>query len=418
MAGYEIRSFHLNIDEGDSAVHYRSQTNAASNISTVEHAVLIDGGLRSSGQAAIAGFFKAIENSTELQPSQNRTLQQMDAIVVTHWDQDHVAGLEGIFSVDLVGKLGKVLDHYSANGNIPSNTQLQKIINKGVPVELMSDYILFSNDLYPRTQLWCPYWDVDDSLTRPRPAAVPSKNLGLFEKGTGNYFIRLEVTAGADEDSRTVKIPILKLEFSGQELIGRDLFDGDEVIKAEDARSPKDIAVKLNQRQKPAMVCIAADFGTCDPGGALVRYRMSWVDDSQGEDLTLLKLKPTSATPISSSDRCCFLQNALDEMIQPQSVNGPTTPNNQASVACMIIWPLEGQPLPRISHYFAGDIGAREFKGTATVPNDIEERILRWSTVPAQNNSRVQVAVESMKLSHHGSCYFVCSTCLRLSTSH
>lgn len=408
MANWEIRSFHLNIDEGDSAVHFRCWKDANSDLLTVQDAVLIDGGLKQAGLTTISKFFcEALPNSNELVPSPSRTLSQMDAIVVTHWDQDHVAGLEGLFEEDLSDKLERYLRKFGRKKEkVPSARTLQRDLDRnGVPEELRSIYSVFDSQNRPETQLWSPYWKVCESKTTPQPKATPSRLLDRWTPVSRNHhelsYVRIKISIDHNLDDYTVKIPILKLEHQGRSLIGRDLFTGNCIITAEDAKSPASIAAQL---KVPAMVCIAADFGSCDPEGDDRRATMAW---KTNEDLTEIQLEKASnaSTPTSLQGPASFFNVSYHDSppLGSLSVNGPTTANNQASVAAMIIWPGKNKT-PRISHYFAGDIGSREFVEGRPVPNDIEERILRWSTVPKSStgNTRLPVTVESMKLSHHG----------------
>lgn len=367
-------------------MHYRLVQYAddqESNI--VDRAVMVDGGLGATGTEAVQGFLKQICTSDQIQCQSSRKQNQMDAFVVTHWDKDHVAGLENTFKEDLEHKFEVWLDGYLKKNKKKdiNSMHIQKLINQEIPEELYSSYVLYGEDGLPLTHLWCPYWDVRESKTSPTPEAIPSRKLDKWSK-FGSCFVRLRVEADAlFSGTYTVCIPILRIPYAGRDLLGRDLWDGSLVMTPQMATSPRVVAASL---KKPALFCVAADFGTCDPDGEPDRLNMIW-DDSALDKLKLVKTSSNAPRSIIQ-----------DHSMTPQSIDGPTTSNNQASVACMIIWPTDPKYEARISHYFAGDIGARENDMT----KDIEERILRWATEPQDNMTRIPVVVEQMKLSHHG----------------
>ncbi|KAL9100238.1 MAG: hypothetical protein Q9163_004365 [Psora crenata] len=383
---YQVRSFHLNIDEGDSAVHYRLLQDANDEENNmVDRAVMVDGGLGIIGKTAVQGFLKQICTSDQIRCQAPRKQRQMDAFVVTHWDKDHVAGLQSTFEEDLKAKFQRWLTKYLETNKDENSLKIQKLIDQHIPEDLYSSFVLYGNDGLPLTDLWCPYWKVSDSKTKPTPQAIPSPELDKWSSKNGSSFVRLKVSAfGASIFKEyPVRIPILRIPYAGRDLLGRDLWDGSLVMTPEMATSPRVVAAFLN---KPALFCVAADFGTCDPDGEPDRLKMIW-DDSNLHELKLVKTSSNATRSIIQ-----------DHSMTPQSINGPTTPNNQASVACMIIWPTYPYNHTRISHYFAGDVGAWENNMT----KDIEERILRWATEPQDNMVRIPVFVEQMKLSHHG----------------
>ena len=142
------------------------------------------------------------------------------------------------------------------------------------------------------------------------------------------------------------------------------------------------------------MFCLAADFVTCDPKGEDDRCRKVWVNP--GNTFQSLKLQDPLTFQAKVSQQ--------DQQVDVTSIKGITTANNQASLACMIIWPDANKA--RVTHYFAGDAGAKEFQkwtGDSKKGGDIEERILRWSTVPTgKKGVRNPIPIDGMKLSHHG----------------
>ncbi|KAI9692829.1 MAG: hypothetical protein M1822_004823 [Bathelium mastoideum] len=413
---YQIRSFHLNIDEGDSAFHYRVTADATG--STVDRAILIDGGRRRNAYR-LYEFFDSLETKTDFKCVAPRTVRQMDAVVVTHWDGDHVQGLVGAFLADLEKKVEAYASTFSAANPPPSSQALQATIDTGVISDLQCGLTMFDANNFPTTQLWSPYWRVANSKTRPLPQKTPASELRTMPGRANPEYVQLKVqhTWSLNPGNWTwnLWIPIFKLEKSGDELLGLDLFSGDRVLDANNAKSPADVSKELATAKKPpAMFCVACDFQIC--GGKaedIKRCEMDW--DNPGNNFSNLRLiRPTAGVvqprrPISSSTASDTVSGDCPFTIA--TITGTTTSNNQASVACMIVWPNSTEA--NVTHYFAGDAGAKEKKNwpggwpgnAATTPaNDIEERILRWSTVPevADGTIRVPINIETIKLSHHG----------------
>jgi hypothetical protein len=111
---------------------------------------------------------------------------------------------------------------------------------------------------------------------------------------------------------------------------------------------------------------------------------MQWADKHGDTNLATMDLSTIRLTKAVG-------KKAAAQDISAQSINGHTTADNQASVACMIFWP--NSTGADVSHYFSGDVG-----------DEIEERLLRWATVPttAKGDVRETIQVQAMKLSHHG----------------
>lgn len=140
------------------------------------------------------------------------------------------------------------------------------------------------------------------------------------------------------------------------------------------------------------MLCVAADSWVCDPDGMVDRLD-KWQWTHSGNDLTDIHLARKTNTSFRSDAQSRGLvqdQSSRNGEISIQSVTGPTTGNNQASIACMIIWPHAECD---VSLYIGGDLG-----------DEMEEQILRWSTIPSATDTNVRIPprVDCLKLSHHG----------------
>ena len=86
MTHYEVYSYHLNIDTGDSAVHLLVWVDG--NVSTIHRSVLIDGGLGDYGESTITAIQAKLRRS-KYKAKPNREVGKLDAIIITHWDADH-----------------------------------------------------------------------------------------------------------------------------------------------------------------------------------------------------------------------------------------------------------------------------------------------------------------------------------------
>lgn len=91
MPHWEVHSFQLNIDEGDSAVHLLVDRQA--DPKNIDKAVLVDGG-KVYGADCIFNF-RAILNKADSGYTQGRgrRFREFDAIVISHWDSDHCEGI-------------------------------------------------------------------------------------------------------------------------------------------------------------------------------------------------------------------------------------------------------------------------------------------------------------------------------------
>lgn len=99
-----------------------------------------------------------------------------------------------------------------------------------------------------------------------------------------------------------------------------------------------------------------------------------------------------SAVPFCEANINATNANYTTPPISVDAIMGGHTISNQQSIGLMVIWPDPNKA--KVSHYFAGDLGY-----------DIEERILRWSTVPHKlypTMIRIRTKIQFIKLSHHG----------------
>ncbi|KAL8792181.1 MAG: hypothetical protein Q9195_005203 [Heterodermia aff. obscurata] len=97
---FSVHSHHININIGDSAIHLLVDDSTAVDNSTdpakwpvIYKAVLIDGG-KTTGKVPILECVKRIQASYTFAPSKTPGTLQFDAVMITHWDDDHWGGVQ------------------------------------------------------------------------------------------------------------------------------------------------------------------------------------------------------------------------------------------------------------------------------------------------------------------------------------
>ena len=367
MAKYRVESYHINIGTGDAAIHMQLREPVGGFETTVDTVVLVDGGLGSHGPAIIREVFNSTEfrdrfyyhreNPTEPKESATR----FNAIVVTHWDSDHAAGLYNLVAEDL-----KVEGEKFVQANkIKTNSVFKTKVNEGKVWSSICHY----KDYLPTTILYSPYWDPSQSKCRPKPHKTHIAGLDLTQSGgqdyvTFNISFVCEPEPGHGNVSYSAKVPALKLGYHGRDLIGMDLFAGSRVLTADQAVSPEAVQAGMFQLQdtgqrdhgQPGMICIGND--------GLVGAENPPTARQSDQTVSLKTWKPNLST------------NSIDKTEKDG--------NNAASVVCMIFWP--DQNIIRVSHYFAGD-----------APDLVERKVLDWAMFQGQS-----IHASAIKLSHHG----------------
>ncbi|OCL08911.1 hypothetical protein AOQ84DRAFT_31580 [Glonium stellatum] len=114
QADLSVDIYHLNIGTGDAAIYYLvqhptlDQLKANPNLKPFIHrAVLIDGGKQRDGSINIRTFLhtrvREFYNFDDQQGGRTGlTFPPFDSILITHWDQDHYAGILTLISDDLI----------------------------------------------------------------------------------------------------------------------------------------------------------------------------------------------------------------------------------------------------------------------------------------------------------------------------
>ncbi|KAL8826101.1 MAG: hypothetical protein Q9191_004007 [Dirinaria sp. TL-2023a] len=358
MATYRVDSHHLNIGRGDAALHIllRQRENDEA---TVDSVVLVDGGLGNRGPTIIREFLNSSEFGDHYYYYQqdNNTNQKLpvtrfNAIVVTHWDSDHAAGLYNLIQEDLQAQ---GVQFVRTNG-IETNNDFKAQVDDGKLWSSLCHY----KDWLPTTVLYSPYWDPSQSQCRPKPHKTHVRELSL-KTARNQDFVTFAVSFACEPKpghgvvQYSADVPALKLGRHGRDLIGMDLFTDSVVLTADQAVAPvavRQAMMHLEDRgerpyRQPGMICVGSD--------GLV-----------GNE------NPSISMGLETEKR-----NLSTNSIYKTEKDG----NNAASVACMIVWPNRNEM--RVSHYFAGD-----------APDLVENKIMEWAN---------SLHISAIKLSHHGS---------------
>ncbi|KAF3187984.1 hypothetical protein TWF788_001448 [Orbilia oligospora] len=348
----KVLSYHINIDEGDSAVHLLVEFKG-NNKKYVMRSVLVDGGKYSHGGEQLYNFITEMRKPASGLKWDNAGF---DTIIVTHWDDDHWGGLVYTLQQDIIDQVGTT-----------TFTSLKEAESK-----IRSTYsrITFTEGGQPATYIYMPYELAEDSATGG------AKN-GMPEDWTiSNFF-------------RNTRIP------------------------KEDLVFPRAVSQYLQQRPEnphwPAMICVASDSKVLlseqdaeELMGWELRRSEGWQNWAYARaDQGNIQSESTSG--VIDVDGTNTTEKRHDDF----SVNlipGSTTDNNQASIACMIFWPNKDA---LVTHYFAGDCGDQVEANIMSWASDPED-------VKNKKSPRVIINVRAVKLSHHGKIQLLRTSGVRL----
>ncbi len=391
---HRVVSYHLNIGDGDCAIHLHVNAD-----DKVQSAVLIDGGRGENGSKLIPEFMESAQFQ-RWKRSDGSPRVAFDAIVVTHWDDDHAKGLAKLFcnSMEAAAKdyIQKNKDKLNKLPALEADIKACKIQS---PLFRYTDKADSNGRFWPLTRIYAPYWT---------PAASDLKNVDK-EPPTEFDFVRrkdadkvndyIAITTNVKFQGKTLERNLLSLKIPGiagwgRRLIGLDFFTGDKVIAADKALNPlvvsKEMATSTNWSNKPAMVCVGSAGSICDPDGERKREKLVWADKDDDDSTTTIRFSSLQLIDPPGSLANKAGETKDDAKYSSRSIKGETTLNNQASVACMIFWPSSTKG--NVSHYFGGDMG-----------DVYEEAILRWSATYDSGTRRLEpIHIRAMKLSHHG----------------
>jgi beta-lactamase superfamily II metal-dependent hydrolase len=342
-SSYHVHSYHLNVGSGDSAIHLLIADGGAGNI-FVERAVLVDGG-PSLGYPVLDEAIKRITARYNLITHWKGKKQlQFDAIVVTHWDDDHWHGHKHLLQNDLQDQWIEATD--PTKGRQSANP-------------FRSKYMKYDqNDkLTPLTYFYAPYWGADESID------AASQTVGHIPEWrrskAGNAYLDILVGHWKDDDDWVIGVALLctttgiGASDKSVGMIGRNFFwngqnNNDFRAKANITliQNPGLLITAKTSLGRPGLYCIGADSILVMQGSVLPKKKASVSADAP---------------------------DVIDA--------GKETAVNRSSIMCVIL-SSKGQVL----HYFGGDVAYQS-----------EKYLPGWF-----NFAATDPPPWAMKLGHHG----------------
>ena len=334
-----VRSVHINIGTGDSAAHYL--VDVANGARTIHSSVLIDGGHAGEGSAAIDQFLKGYQDAGNIYTRHDGlSVAMFDTLGITHWDSDHVDGVVKLFSLDLNKK---IQDAINQNGsNLITKAKVEEAIEAGA---FLSSYTMNDGTTNtpprPITPVVAPYWDVDDSETRPTPEKAPTDAIDVWEDPKNSvWYMRVQAEYKLQGVVENSYVPIARLPWApwpqyGKKCVGRNLFSLNESVPINSRKCCQSISSFLDTQavKRPYMVCVGCDSWICDDSVLFQRSMKYYANSEDFQEVCISATHPDDPWWELPFPR--FKKPQRDQDLSTSSVTGTTTGNNQASVACM-----------------------------------------------------------------------------------
>ena len=386
---WTVRSYHLNVKSGDSAIHFLQRQLPNGNY--VKSIVMIDGGF-SSFYDDVLDLLLHLKNISKLKREDGTPATQLDAYIVSHWDRDHWGGLCQVVVRAVAATMQAYQDKYQ-----PLDNEKWK---QGVDShEIYCPLSRYDESNRPISQWYGPnitFLEIIKTKLEGKTYRFATQSDSNTHTATVCVHVTAVLVHSKGEYKLNVYVPFAQISKTEAGLIGVDFFTGVPIISASEAKSPRSISKRLNDKidnnGAPALVCVGADYNNfCDPEYVSQRDGMFWIQKDQYKQTALSKSDPNGE---GGWHRIPFCESDFnDSPISTNVIKKGTTDVNQDSIALMVIWPHHTKAV--VSHYFAGDLGY-----------DIEEKILRWSTIPENEGNPTSLRrsneIDIVKLSHHG----------------
>ncbi|KAF5648088.1 hypothetical protein F52700_1303 [Fusarium sp. NRRL 52700] len=374
---WQVDSWHLNIDAGDSAIHVLVENVNAKLVPT--KVVLVDGGFKNYGGFWIKKIRGRLKDYYGLPED-----IKFDGLVITHFDGDHVGGIEELFDNDIRDQWNTKLENKAEDDFFP-----QALNDKWK--EFMGSYS--PSFLNTGAHIYMPYWEDCNTEKQLRNATGNvNRRPKSWTAGNTNEF-RIK-SKGSWSTAVEVESPIIaEVHADSSRLLGFDFFYGEQACtqSAEQLTDPKKVSLYLKEN-RPSMFCVMADMNIC--GGYTYKLLEKWQWDKKdfGSPFVIVKgdMEEEQAKEAErGQDSDTKLDSQSDDPVG--FIPKTDTKNNNSSIACMIIW--KNPERAQVSHYFAGDLS-----------ESTEQMVLKWSTVPSTDDAkkRLPTKVKTMKMSHHG----------------
>lgn len=332
---YEIHSLHINVGNGDGAIHLLVEPGATGKPNIVHRAILVDGG-KPTAVDQIQRTIKYIEDAYQIvDPDGNAQTDttlatpvpqlRFDGIVVSRWAIDHSAGVLALINQRLLQ-------------DVPDPTKPRQ--DSGGKSLGPCAFMRYDSNLVPLTTFYSAFWDgpTGASLVASTPRATsqqppPTSQIKLhaptstsdppptqptFNAGDANGTTNTRVVDFVDSSDQTlIWQNVCTLVATPVELIGREMFTG-----------------SISQKSDGTALRYYADVSAMTADlEATVKY-------TNGGGLTGI---------------CCIGADGTTVSKDAASANSPTaTPPKNSSIA------LVGIVGGTVKHYFAGDADYRD----------------------------------------------------------
>ncbi|KAF3217763.1 hypothetical protein TWF191_008394 [Orbilia oligospora] len=289
------------------------------------------------------GYESTGDNSTGDDP-------YFDAIVITHWDGDHYRGVIQAIAAGVRAQVQKYLDG-DRRRTITSDAALQKLFDDGT---IKASFIRYDDD-GPTTAIYIPYFTIRQSVAKSSGGGatrtVPARNTpdARGQRPEDVWTLQLNLSRGRIMVRQAVDVTLnvkgkdvsfwgnitLGMLRTGEDLVARDFFTDEMVMRRDDAISPQHVAnvLKAAKQNRPVMFCIAADSYFCNESGWDDLDEMIWESDLPANPGVYLRSPGSS----SSSDQntgaedtiAKFMNKTSKDNRSAQFITGNTSGNNQ-----------------------------------------------------------------------------------------
>ncbi|MCJ1395661.1 hypothetical protein MMC18_008547 [Xylographa bjoerkii] len=247
MATYEVDSYFIDVSDGDCAVHVLVQVQG--NQRTFQKAILVDGG-RLERQQRVKSAFDSIRQEYYLPEL------RFNAIVVTHWDDDHFQATQKMIRDDLIAQ-------YNPTNAVQTYESKYMVYHNHVPQTAFYCADTKSTRSFPNPSDYqgdIHYLFVDEPVANSNPPTIQlALHMRLEDQGFGLGHAQVKILC-----KRVVK---------GVDCIGYNIFENDF------AKNPQNNNQKLALNQMvnldvmlnnlpfqgaPALCCVGADVIVAD----------------------------------------------------------------------------------------------------------------------------------------------------------
>ncbi|GAP85316.1 putative transcriptional activator srcap-like protein [Rosellinia necatrix] len=343
---YGLDSIHVSVGAGDSAIHLLVQHLPAGGKPVVKRACLIDGGIASAARQDLKPTIEDIYSKYDLPDHKSASpYMRFDSVVITHWDDDHYAGIRQLIWYDFDDQLQELI------GSGKTVTEAYKELEK--KQSRLFRYTGSGKDTGHLTTLYAPYWDetakyiIHEGAPDPKKSRAEPDKPVQFEEVDGKFRFLFENTTNPGEKALINKL--CNLCYKPEEMIAANFMDNTRIDG--DYKAIKSVGALIDKIKGK---------GT----GPVGVYCVSSKGHVIGSDKIFIRQ---------------LLRDPVDKGVHVflSDYQGGEK-KNILSVGAIVLW---SEPTPKVTHYFGGDSWYK-----------VEDAIANW----------LGTSVTNIKLSHHG----------------